>query len=135
MYLESLHEATKFVTAELQRRGYEIRSGVWVNDGLNAMYTTNTEQSFFLKYDKAPYYKAGEEFNFPDNEMVGVCINKMVYDQRIVPAQAEILYALPEAIYHIGQKSFDDYAIPGIQKSNKEYVMAIPFSKFEIWVE
>lgn len=138
MEFKNLRDAADFVKDELLRRGYEISTAVWVNDRYNALYTTINErgldESFFLKFDRAPYYAAGREFGFGENEQVGVTINKLTYDRYVVPSQATILYALPNGIYHISQKSFDDLAIPAIQQSNKEHVMVIPFSKFDVWV-
>ena len=137
MNLKSLAEATKFVTEELQRRGYEIRSGVLVNERRNALYTTTNpfgfDESFFLKYEKNPFFTLGYEVDFPNNEKKGVTINKAVCERYIIPSQANILYANPEMVYHLDYVIFTKVAIDHIQRTNNEAVMAIAFSKFIPW--
>ena len=136
MQLENLHQATQFVVAELQRRGYEIRSGVWVNEGRNALYTTITpngdDETFFLKYDKKAFFTAGREVNI--GEQLGVAINWDAYSTFIQVSQPTILYALPEGVYHTDFMAFHSRGIgPHTQKFNKEVVIIAPFSIFKTW--
>lgn len=135
--IKDTKEAGRMVIAQLQREGYEVTTSVWINER-NLLFTTRREDGdvyqFFLKFDRNPYYAGAKELP-PDKRFKGpaVCINKLTYETYIEPMDAEILYAIPENIYHISIADFVNVGVEHRQNINQEDVIMAPLTEFKAW--
>ena len=136
--IKNINEAGRMVIEQLQSQDFDVRTSVWINDHRNILFTAERNLavfSFFLKYDRNPYYAGARELE-PEKRFKGpaVCINKLVYETYIEPMDAEILYCIPENIYHISIDNFIGAGVEHRQKSNQEDVIMVPLTEFKAWL-